>query len=140
MESDGLLQLMKELYDEYKNQIFYETIVTDDDTKIKKYLTYPFYASRGWVNKGGCLPLHMVEPAWFADPTHRAKCVSGVFFEMTKGPQSKTRANKLDALRMKKYYSYFVKKNRSKDLQWLVKHAMAPLDHLFGNHHLCSPS
>ena len=55
-------------------------VVTDDDTKIKKYLTHPSYANHGWKKCGGCLPSHMFEPAWFADPTHRAKCVAGVFF------------------------------------------------------------
>ena len=38
---------------------------------------------------------------------------------------------------MKKYYSYFIKQNCKKDMEWLLKHAMAPLNHLFNNHHLC---
>ncbi len=119
MESDGLLLLLKQLYDKYKKNVFVEIVVTDDDTKIKKYISYPQYAARGWVNHGGVLPRHIPEPIWFADPTHRAKCVAGVFFEMTKGKVSDTRASKLDALRMKKYYSYFIKKNRTKSLDWL---------------------
>ena len=60
------------------------------------------------------------------------------FFEMTKGGPAETRASKLDALRMKKYYSYYIKQNRSKPLEWLEANAMAPLNHLFGNHTLCS--
>ena len=81
-------------------------------------------------------PPHIPEPKWFADPTHRAKCIAGSFFEMTKGPVSPTRATKLDALRMKKYYSYFIKQNCKKDIEWLLEHAMAPLEHLFDDHHL----
>ena len=80
MESDGLLLILIELYKKYGDNIYIETVVTDDDTKIKKYLTYPRYKRRGWKNHGGCLPLHITEPKWFADPTHRAKCVAGVFF------------------------------------------------------------
>ena len=80
----------------------------------------------------------MPVPTWFADPTHRAKCVAGAFFEMTKGPISSTRATKLDALRMKKYYSYFIKQNCKKDLKWIMDHAMAPLNHLFDDHILCN--
>ena len=56
---------------------------------------------------------------------------------MTKGAKSDIRAHKLDALRMKKYYSYFVKQNCKKDIKWLMEHAMSPLDHLFDDHHLC---
>ena len=79
-------------------------------------MTYPAYAPAGWVNHGGCLPSYLIEPSWFADPTHRAKCVAGVFFEMTKVGPKETRASKLDALRMKKYYSYFIKQNRHKSI------------------------
>ena len=46
MESDGLLLILKELYNKYGDNIFIETVVTDDDTKIKKYLTYPKYKAR----------------------------------------------------------------------------------------------
>ena len=59
---------------------------------------------------------------------------------MTKGPVFSTIATKLDALQMKKYYSNFIKQNCKKDIEWLLVHAMAPLDHLFDNHHLCNGS
>ena len=39
---------------------------------------------------------------------------------------------------MKKYYSYFIKQNRTKSVNFLVANAMAPLNHLFGNHDFCS--
>ena len=110
VESDGLLLILKQLYVKYKDSVYVEIVVTDDDTKIKKYVSYPKYAARGWKNTGGVLPSFIPEPKWLADPTHRAKCVAGVFFEMTKGAASDTRATKLDALRMKKYYSYFIKR------------------------------
>ena len=101
-------------------------------------MTYPSYAPNGWKSYGGCLPSHLIETKWFADPTYRAKCVAVVFFEMTKSGPKETKTSKLDALRMKKYYSYFIKQNRSNTLEYLLAHAMAPLDHLFGNHHLCN--
>ena len=44
-----------------------------------------------------------------------------MFFETVKGPASPTRATKLDALRMKKYYGYFIKQNRTKPLEWLLR-------------------
>ena len=84
MESDGLLPILKELYDQYENKTYVETVVTDNDTRIKNYCTHPSYLPRGVKNIGGCLSAYMIEPKWFADPTYRDKCVAGVFFERTK--------------------------------------------------------
>ena len=140
MESDGLLLLILELEKKMKGRIYYETIVTDDDTKLKKYIKHTAYKPRGFKNIGGVLPSNIPEPKWFADPTHRAKCVAGAFFEMTKGAKSSTRCMKIDALRMKKYYSYYIKQNRTKDLEYIMKYDMAPLFHLFDQHHLCDSS
>lgn len=117
-----------------------EYIITDDDTKIKKYISHPKYKPNGRKNIGGSLPVDIPEPNWYADPTHRAKCVAGSFFDLCKGKKSDTRATKLDAFRMKKYYSYYIKQNRDKGLSWLMEHAMAPLDHMFDDHTLCSSS
>ena len=35
MESDGLLLLFMSLHKRYRNKIFYQRVVTDDDTKLK---------------------------------------------------------------------------------------------------------
>ena len=56
---------------------------------------------------------------------------------MTKGGPKETRASKLDALHMKNYHSYIIKQNCHKSIEWLVVNMMAPLDYVFGNHHLC---
>jgi len=50
------------------------------------------------------------EPNWYAEPTHHDKCVAGAFFELKMGKKSATRAHKLDSFRIKKYYSYYIKK------------------------------
>ena len=57
-----------------------------------------------------------------------------------KSPKGETRATKLDALHLKKYYVYFMKENRTKPLEWLVENAMASLNHLFDAHSFCSES
>ena len=41
MESDGMLYLMKRLHTVMKGKIFYEYIVSNNDNKMKKYLTHP---------------------------------------------------------------------------------------------------
>ena len=101
MESDGLLLLMQQLEAKYEGAIYLDYVVTDDDTKMKKYLTHPKYRPKGKKNIGGQLPLSIPEPNWYADPTHRAKCVAGAFFELTKGKKTPARAHKLDAFRIK---------------------------------------
>ena len=68
MESDGLLLLMKEMHKKFRGKIYIETVVTDDDTKIKKYLTHLSYKNRGWKNHGGCLPLYIDEPYFLLIP------------------------------------------------------------------------
>ena len=88
MESDGLLLLMKKIQKQYDGQIFLDYDITDDDTKMKKYITHPKYRPRGKKNIGGSLPVAIPEPNWYADPTHRAKCVAGSFFDLTKGKKS----------------------------------------------------
>ena len=78
---------------------------------MKKTLTHPFTLPRGEVIQGGILPLQIPVPTWFSDPNHRAKCVGGMVFDLVSSTKS---MHKLDALRLKKYYSYFIKKNRMK--------------------------
>ena len=88
MESDGILLLMKQLQKRYNGNIWLEYVITDDDTKMKKYFNHPAYRPRGKKNIGGSLPADIPEPRWYADPTHRAKCVTGSFliYAMVRSP------------------------------------------------------
>jgi hypothetical protein len=36
------------------------------------------------------------------------------------------------------YYGWLLKQNRDKDIKWMLEHIMAPLEHLFNDHHLCN--
>ena len=76
------------------------------------------------------MPDNIPEPNWYANPKHRAECAAGNFFGLTKGKKTETRAYKIDAFRIKKYYTYYIKQNRSKGAVCLVKYDMAPLNHL----------
>ena len=62
MESDGLMYIMTKLYAKSKGKTYLDTIVTDDDTKMKKYITHPKYNPWGLKNIGGSLPDHIPEP------------------------------------------------------------------------------
>ena len=134
MESDGMLWLMKRLHTMAAGSVFYEYIVSDDDTTMKKYLTHPAKRPTGVVNIGGRLPKEIPVPKWFADPTHRAKCVAGKFFQYNKTEKN---MSKLDCLRLKKYYSYYIKSNRTKSVEEILQNIMAPIDHLFDDHKYC---
>ena len=134
MESDGLLWLMKRLFTLMLGCVYYGFIVGDDDSTMKKYVTHPAKRPRGAVNIGGRLPKEIPKPKWFADPTHRAKCVAGKFFKFMKANKSMT---KLDCLCLKKYYLYYIKCNQDKSLSDIMKNVMAPLDHLFDDHKHC---
>ena len=76
-------------------------LVTDDDTKMNKTISHAKYCPNGKNNIEGCLPLSIPEPNWYVDPIHRAKCMAGAFFKLTKGKKSATRAHKLDAFRIR---------------------------------------
>ena len=113
MESNGLLHLMKELFWSSEGKILLDIIFIDDHTTMKKVVSYPYHLPRGKMNKGGMLPKEIALPTWFCDPNHRSKCVGGMVFELVSKNKELT---KLDALRLKKYYQYFIKQNRSKGI------------------------
>ena len=113
MESDGLLLMVMKMHKRYDGEKFLDYVITDDDIKMKSYIKHPKTRPKGKKNIGGSFPKHIPVPNWYADPTHRAKFMAGLFFELTKGKKAEVRGNKLDTLRMKKYYSYFINQNRS---------------------------
>ena len=43
MEPDGLLMLFKTLLKERSGKVHYETVITDDDTRLRQYLSDPWY-------------------------------------------------------------------------------------------------
>lgn len=100
-------------------------------------MTCPQTRPTGIKNIGGRLSKNIPEPKWFADPTYKDKCVAGAFFDLVKANKKMT---KLDALRLKKYYSYFIKQNRTKTTEYLQEHDMSPLHHIFDDHYLYDPS
>ena len=75
MESNGLLLLMKQLKTKYNGDIWLDDVITDDNTKMKKYITHPAYMPRGKKNIGGAYLLisqsqigiliqHIVQSVW----------------------------------------------------------------------------
>ena len=137
MESDGFLELCLQSHKDKTGEVFYETVVTDNDNKLKKYFKHSKYKHRGTKTYGECLPSFIFKLNWYTNPNpnQRTKCVARIVFDLTKALISETRATKFDALRIKKYNGYIMKQNRTKSLN-----TMAPLNHLFDVHSLCSDS
>ena len=101
---------------------------------MRNYLNHPVTKPTCKKHIGGYLSKEISMPQWFTDPTHRAKCVSGEFFELVKIFKS---LKKLEALRLKNYCSYYIKMNRKKSIEDIRKNIMESLDHIFDDHNLC---
>ena len=67
--------------------------------------------NRRGKNIGGNLPLSIPVSKFFPGLTHRAKCVTDTFLEMTNSKVSLTHGNKLDVLRI--LYDYFCMYNET---------------------------
>jgi len=153
MEADAALVLTTKMYEEHGLVI--NKVVADDDSSMKAVVCHSYAAkekrpdlfpgykwprtSKGnQKNKdGGLLPLHIPEPGWLADPTHRTKVVAKRFFEIQKKGKGYSTITKADCLHMKKYYGYFLKQNQNKTYEKMLAASNTPLEHLFDNHAFC---
>ena len=75
-------------------------------------VSYPKLLDNGKMSAGR-LDKTVPEPKWLADPTHRTKCVAKPIYALAAANKSKSHVTKLDAMRIKKYYAYFIKQSRS---------------------------
>ena len=61
-------------------------------------------------------------------------------FAMVTGTKDPDKCKTVDATRIKRYASYYIRQNRSKPLAVFVKNAKAPIEHLFNDHTWCDSS
>ena len=79
------------------------------------------------------------EPSFLADPSHRVKVVARHIFSIVNESRDLgCRCTKADALRLKKYLGYMIKKNREKTIEDLSEASKIPLEHMFNSHDNCS--
>ena len=62
MEYDGFLLLTKQLQVRYNDEIWFEYIITDNDTKMRKYIFHLAYRPRRSKNIEGSLPIDILDP------------------------------------------------------------------------------
>ena len=136
MEADTALSLLKKLDDDTQSKLYVEAFVTDDDTSIRSLLSQ--HVSPNQSGKGK-LPLHIPEPRWLADPSHRTRVVARAIFALVTLRVGEGECKKIDALRFKKYYGYMLKQGRHGTLEEFKKRADAVILHLFDDHIYCDP-
>ena len=85
----------------------------------------------------GELPLDILPPTFYADPTHQTKIVAKRFFELKTKGQKASSIHSADCYKMKKYFGYFLKQHCHEDQCSFAFAANAPLEHLFNNHFYC---
>ena len=111
-------EIMKTIEDAFYNQFFIvDVIVSENDSTMRAVLKYPFIGVRGQVLKSskGKLDEEMPEPSFLADPSHRVKVLAKhIFSIVNKIRAQQCGCTKADALRLKKYWGYIIKKNRGK--------------------------
>ena len=100
--------------------------MTDDDSTMRSHLKN--------INKGGKLPNNILTPIFLADPSHRIKVMLKPIFAMVTDTKDPDKCKAVDAARIKRYASYYIRQNREKPLAEFVKNARAPIEHLFNDH------
>ena len=92
------------------------------------------------IVNGGKLPNEIIQPIFLADPSHRIKVMCKPIFAMVTGTKDPDKCKIVDATRIKRYVSYYIRQNRDKSPLDFVKNAKAPIEHLFNDHTWCDSS
>ena len=75
MEPDSCLEIVTNIHNNSQGDIYVKSITTDDDTTMKAVL-------QNEGNGKGRLPQNIPSPYFFADPSHRCKCVAGAIYKL----------------------------------------------------------
>lgn len=135
MEADTALEFVTHLHKCFDGKIYIKYIVADDDSTMRSLLKH-----HTEEQKSGKLEREVIEPKWLADPSHRTKVVAKPIYALANAPKAKSLVTKLDAMRVKKYYGYFIKQCRNLPFEEMKRRSLAPVEHLFNNHEFCHSS
>ena len=121
MEASAALDMVVSMWSDSKDTIGVEYIVSDDDSTMRAHCHH----AANHIN--GCLPDHIPEPSFLADPSHRIKVMCKEVFKLALASKTQSECELIDALRLKKYIGCFVYKNRHLPLNEFHAKAMAPV-------------
>ena len=83
----------------------------------------------------GKLDEEIPEPPFLADPSHHVKVVAKhIFSIVNESRDQRGGCTKADALRLKKYWGYMIKKNEKKTIKELSEASKIPLEHMGMQH------
>ena len=129
MEASAALELLLQLY---ALGVEIEFIVSDDDSTMRAHLKHI------GAHQKGKLPLHIPEPFFLCDPSHRIKVMVKDIFGLALASNSKSECQKIDALRLKKYLGCWIGKSKLLPFAEFKRLSKAPVEHLFATHEWCS--
>ena len=132
MEADGCLELVEHVSETYQSSVYVYIIVSDDDSTMKAIVNHESNGA-----KKGRLKPNIPVPKWKADPTHRTKVVAKPIYALASMTLKESKVRRLDAMRVKKNYAYFIKQTRCKSFEEMKQQRYAPIEHIFDNHEFC---
>ena len=109
-------EILKMVEDALYNRFFIiDVIVSDDDIIMRAVIKHSYKGVQGQVLKSskGKLNEEIPEPSFLTDPPHHMKVFSKhIFSILIEIRAQRCGCTKADALRLKKYWGYMIKKNR----------------------------
>ena len=118
MEAAAILKMVEDAY--YNRFFIIDVVVSGEDSTMRAVLKHQIIGVRGQVLKTskGKLDVQIPEPSFLADPSHRIKVVAKhILYVVNDSKAQRCGCTRADALRIKKYWGYMIKKNREKQLK-----------------------
>ena len=152
MEPLAILDMVVALHDEH--HVITKVIIADDDSSMKAKLKYSnadhlevFGEYPTVVNKNGeekrrpnkgCLPKHLQQPIFLADPNHRKKTLKNALYTL-EGKKVKERLTmtRCDVIRIGKNFAFMARTLPFREEDEYVNCGKAVLEHHFDNHEFC---
>ena len=132
MESSLCYILLEKINNTTKGWVSVGTLVTDDDSTLRSHC-------RSETNSGK-LQECVVKPRCLADSSYRVKVMVKSVFALVSKTKHPDEVKHIDALRLRKYTSCYIMKNRHIDFRTFSTNYKAPLEHLFDNNEFCDTS
>ena len=129
MEAISAAEIITRISNQFNGNARVSTVISDDDSSMRAHC----------LHKGG-LPLHVNEPIFLSDPSHRCKVIGKPLFKLAALKKSTCSLTTHDATRIKVYCACFFNMNRNQNrtLSWMKHHVWCVLYHYFNDHRYCT--
>jgi hypothetical protein len=127
MEAAALVEMLTRAIE--LNSVSVCTIISDDDSNGR--------AKAQHVSNGGKLPIHVEEPKFLADPSHRKRVFARAIYNLASAPVKVSKVTKGLASHLKYCYGACVKRNRKLSAIQLSEKVYNILKHITDEHDCC---